>query len=86
LPVSPLYPGQELITSELVNLSGLSVFAAGLIVLATARMMLMLALFLLFEKITDSARIASIACLIYIGSSTFLLFDVHYSYESMAIP
>ncbi|MGO8236352.1 hypothetical protein ACC806_09150 [Rhizobium ruizarguesonis] len=86
LPVSPLYPGLELITSALVNLSGLSVFAAGLIVLATARMMLMLALFLLFEKITDSARIASIACLIYMGSSTFLLFDVHYSYESLAIP
>ncbi|NKQ83881.1 hypothetical protein [Rhizobium ruizarguesonis] len=86
LPVSPLYPGLELITSALVNLSGLSVFAAGLIVLATARLMLMLALFLLFEKITDSARIASIACLIYMGSSTFLLFDVHYSYESLAIP
>ncbi|MGO7030243.1 hypothetical protein ACCS91_05735 [Rhizobium ruizarguesonis] len=86
LPVSSLYPGLELITSALVNLSGLSVFAAGLIVLATARMMLMLALFLLFEKITDSARIASIACLIYMGSSTFLLFDVHYSYESLAIP
>ncbi|TBC69741.1 hypothetical protein [Rhizobium ruizarguesonis] len=86
LPVSPLYPGLELITSALVNLSGLSVFAAGLIVLATARMMLMLALFLLFEKITDSAPIASIACLIYMGSSTFLLFDVHYSYESLAIP
>ncbi|NNH63441.1 hypothetical protein [Rhizobium laguerreae] len=86
LPVSPLYPGLELITSALVNLSGLSVFAAGLIVLAAARMVLMLTLFLLFEKITDSARIASIACLIYMGSSTFLLFDVHYSYESLAIP
>ncbi|MBY5796477.1 hypothetical protein [Rhizobium leguminosarum] len=86
LPVSPLYPGLELITSALVNLSGLSVFAAAIIVLAAARMMLMLALFLLFEKITDSARIASIACLIYMGSSAFLLFDVHYSYESLAIP
>ncbi|MGO4139400.1 hypothetical protein ACEQ6A_33415 [Rhizobium brockwellii] len=86
LPVSPLYPGLELITAALVNLSGLSVFAAGLIVLAAARIMLLLALFLLFEKITDSARIASIACLIYMGSSTFLLFDVHYSYESLAIP
>ncbi|WP_062942679.1 hypothetical protein A4A59_004695 [Rhizobium leguminosarum] len=86
LPVSPLYPGLELITSALVNLSGLSVFAAGLIVLAAARMVLMLTLFLLFEKITGSARIASIACLIYMGSSTFLLFDVHYSYESLAIP
>lgn len=70
----------------MVNLSGLSVFAAGLIVLAAARMMLMCALFLLFEKITGSARIASIACLIYMGSSAFLLFDVHYSYESLAIP
>ncbi|MBY5313789.1 hypothetical protein GR210_06940 [Rhizobium leguminosarum] len=86
LPVSPLYPGLELITSALVNLSGLSVFAAAIIVLAAARMMLMLALFLLFEKITGSARIASIACLIYMGSSAFLLFDVHYSYESLAIP
>ncbi|NKK80350.1 hypothetical protein [Rhizobium leguminosarum] len=86
LPVSPLYPGLELITSALVNLSGLSVFAAAIIVLAVARMMLMLALFLLFEKITGSARIASIACLIYMGSSAFLLFDVHYSYESLAIP
>ncbi|WP_320199808.1 hypothetical protein RMR16_016755 [Agrobacterium sp. rho-13.3] len=86
LPVSPLYPGLEIITSALVNLSGLSVFAAGLVVLAVARIMLMLAMFLLFEKITDSSRIASIACLIYMGSSAFLLFDVHYSYESLAIP
>lgn len=86
LPVSPLYPGLEVVTAALVSLSGLSVFAAGLIVLAVARLMLMLALFLLFEKITDSARIASIACLLYMGSSAFLLFDVHYSYESLAIP
>ncbi|WP_234902589.1 hypothetical protein [Agrobacterium larrymoorei] len=86
LPVSPLYPGLEVITSALVQLSGLSVFAAGLIVLAVARVALMMTLFLVLEKITNSGRIASIACLVYMGSSAFLLFDVHYSYESLAIP
>jgi general stress protein CsbA len=85
LPVSPLYPGLELATTALVNLSGLSVFAAGNLLLAAARLSFMGALFLLYERITGSAHVAACGCLVYMGASTFLIFDTQFSYGSLAV-
>ena len=85
LPVSPLYPGLEIVTTALTNLSGLSVFSAGLAVLLAARMVQMAALFLVYERVAGSSRIAALACLAFMGSSTFVIFDVHFSYESLAV-
>ncbi|WP_244030454.1 hypothetical protein [Methylobacterium sp. E-016] len=86
LPVSPLYPGLELATTALTHLSGLSVFEAGCMVLAVARLTFVGALFLTYQRICGSARIAACGCLVYMGASTFLVFDVQFSYESLAVP
>ncbi len=85
LPVSPLYPGLELATVATASLSGLAAFPSAVIVLAMARLAFVSAFFLACERITDSARVASIACIVYMGSSTFLVFDAHFSYESLAV-
>lgn len=86
LPVSPLYPGLENVTAALVSLTGLSIVDAGSVVLLVSRVIMMLALFLFYEHIFKSFRAAGIAVLVYMGSSTFLFFDTHYAYESIALP
>ena len=86
LPVSSLYPGLELATTAIVDLTGLSIFAAATILLGVARMAFIASLFYLFERLIGSARAASIACLVFMGSSTFIVFDAHFSYESLAVP
>ncbi len=86
LPVTPLYPGLETITAALASLSGLSVFDAGLVIIGVARLILMLALFLFFEQLSGSARLAGIAALLYAANANFLFWSAQFSYESVALP
>lgn len=86
LPISPFYPGLENVTAALVSLTGLTIMEAAMIVLITARMIMLFGLFLLFEQLTGSVRTAGTGALVYMGSSTFLYFDAQYGYESLALP
>jgi hypothetical protein len=86
LPISPFYPGLENVTAALVSLTGLSIMEAGAVILVTARLIMLLGLFLLFERLSGSVRTAGIGTLIYMGSSTFFSFDAQYGYESLALP
>ncbi len=86
LPVSPLYPGLELITSAITQLTGLSVSEAGIILIGVARVLLMLSLYLLFTEISRSPRIAALATLLYTCHTNFLFFSSEFSYESLALP
>jgi hypothetical protein len=86
LPPSALYPGLEAVTTALMRLTGLDTFGAGLVVIGLGRFMLMLALFLLYEQLTGSARVASLASMLYAGSANFLYWSAQFSYESLALP
>jgi uncharacterized membrane protein len=86
LPVSPYYPGLEIVTNALSTLSGLDSFYCGLLVIGVARIIMVLAFFLLNEQIINSPRIASISTLIYMTNPHFLIFDSQYAYESLALP
>ena len=86
LPVSSFYPGLESATAALMQLSGLSFYPAGVLILGTARLMLMLGLFLFFEMISKSARFAGIATLIYAANPNFMFFDAQFAYESLSLP
>jgi hypothetical protein len=46
LPVSPFFPGLENVTMALISVSGLSIFAAGALVIGIARVLFALGLFL----------------------------------------
>ncbi len=86
LPVSPYYPGLEIITNAISTTTGLSTFYAGNIVVMAARLLITLATFLFFEKLTSSSRMASFAAIVYMINSHFLFFDAFYSYETLALP
>lgn len=86
LAATPSYPGLESVTAGLATLSGLSVYGAGLIVIGTARLLIVLALFLLVERLLGSARAAGIAVAVYAANSNFAFFSAQFSYESLALP
>ncbi len=79
------WPGLESVTGALSSLSGLPLLASGLIVIGAARLLLLIGLFGLVNRITGSARAAGIAALIYIGHPNYLFFDAQFAYESLAI-
>ncbi len=86
LPVSPYYPGLELIITGLSTISGLSIFHSFTILITLARLLMVLSLFLLYEQITRSSRMAGIATIIYMTNPHFLFFDALFNYESFALP
>lgn len=86
IPESGLYPALEVVTSAVSQVTGMSLFASGVIVVAGARVVLVLALFLLLERASGSARIAGLGSLIYAGNPNFLYFDAQFAYESFALP
>jgi len=86
LPVTPNYPGLEGATSALMGLTGMSSYAAGVIVVGAARLSLVIGLFLLFVRVSGSARTAGLAAAIYTGNFNFLFWGAQFSYESLALP
>jgi hypothetical protein len=86
LPVTSGYPGLASATSALMSLTGMSSFGSGVILIGLARLLLVVALFVLFTRVSGSHRVAAIAVIIYAGSSNFLYWGVQYSYESLSLP
>lgn len=86
LPVSPLYPGLEIVTDAIVKLTGLSVLVAGRLVVGVARLITILALYLLYERVGKSSWLAGVGTVVYFTNPQFLFFDASYAYESLAIP
>lgn len=86
LEVTPYYPGLEGATSALMKITGLSVYPAGIILVGVARLVMLAALFLLFQRVSGSARAAGLGVGIYTGNFNFLYWGAQFSYESLALP
>lgn len=86
LTVSPYFPGLEIVTSAVAQLSGTDPFAAGVALLCFIRILFAMALFLLFEEVSASTRLAGLAAVIYILNPSFAFFDGAFAYESLALP
>jgi hypothetical protein len=86
LTISPLFPGLEIITASVVQLTGADPFVAGNVVLAFVRILFSVALFLLYREAGSSDRIAGLATGIYMLNPNFAWFDSSVSYESLALP
>ncbi len=92
LPVSPWFPGLEIVTTALGSLSGLPLFIVASIVIEVMRLIFILALFLFYEQISHSIHIrhsttiAGIATLLNMTQSSFLFFSGQFAYGNLAIP
>ena len=86
LPTVSYYPGLAGVTAALVDLTGLSAFVSGLIIIGVARIVISASLFLVAEKVTGSSRGAGMASLFYATNCMFLLWSAAFSYESLALP
>lgn len=86
LPVTADFPGLAGATSALAQLSGMSPFGSGMLLLAAARTTFMLGLFALLVAIGGSRRAAGLGALVYAADSNFILWQAQYAYESLALP
>lgn len=80
-----VFPGMTAVTGALTQLSGLSIFVSALILIGVARVVLMVALFLILERAARSARVAGIAIAVYACNPSILYFDSQFGYESLAL-
>lgn len=85
LPISPQYPGLEEATTALVQISGLSLFAAGVIVAGIAHLLFVVTLYLLFRNIGGSQRLAGVAIIFYATNPGLAYFDSLFAYQTLAI-
>ena len=74
LPVSPYYPGLELVTVAVKWLTGLPLVLAELVVVVVTRVLLVLGVFLVVERVCGSARAGGIGVLVYAANPTFYTF------------
>jgi glycosyltransferase involved in cell wall biosynthesis/GT2 family glycosyltransferase len=86
LPISPFFPGLEIVTNALMSVTGMSGFAAGATVIGVARLLAMLGILLLLQRVGLSARTAGLGVLLYATTPSFLFFEAQYAYESLALP
>jgi hypothetical protein len=86
LATAAYYPGLGALTAGVVELTGLSMFAAGLLVVGITRVLLCAYLYLIFESVTHSGRAAALASLIYVANPMFLLWGSTFTYENLALP
>jgi len=86
LPVSGDFPGLSSVTAATAQLAGIPIFTAGLIVIGVARLVAVLAIYLLYESVSGSSWVAGIGAALYAANPGFVFFDAQFSYESLALP
>lgn len=86
LPTAAYYPGLGAVTAGLANLTGLSPFVSGLLIIGAARVLFSASFFLVAEKVTESGRAAAGASLVYAANPMFLFWGAAFSYENLALP
>jgi hypothetical protein len=86
-PVSADFPGLSSIAAGIAVLFHVGVVPAGLVTIGLARVVLTLALFLLFEQVADGdSRLAGVATLLFCANPNYLYWSSQFSYESLSLP
>ena len=86
LPATPYYPGLEVTTSAIEQLTGMSIHSAGTVLLLLLRVVMTLGLIQVFQRISGSTLIATLATLLYTLNPQYVFFNSQFSYESIALP
>ena len=85
LTVSPFYPGIELVTIATKWLTGLPLLLDQMVVLAAARIVLVLCVFLIVERACRSSRAGGVGVLVYAASPEFYSQGAQYGYQTLAV-
>ena len=85
LPVSPFYPGIELVTVAARWLTGLALLLDQIAVLVLARIVLVLCVFLIVERACHSSRAGGIGVLVYAANPEFYSLGAQYGYQTLAL-
>ena len=85
LPVSPYFPGIELVTIATKWLTGLPLLLDQMIVLVAARVVLVLCVFLVVERACRSSRAGGIGVLVYAAGPEFYSLGAQYGYQTLAL-
>lgn len=83
LPVSPYYPALAGATASIAQVTGLSVFASGALVIGAARVLFLLATFTFFLRLSGHTAVAAMGTLVAMASSNFVFFHGQFAYESL---
>ena len=86
LNTAAYYPGLGAVTAGMVRLTGLSVFASGLVLMGVPRCLLSVCIFLVAERVTGSDRTAAGASLVYAANPMYLFWAASFTYENLALP
>jgi hypothetical protein len=84
--ITALYPGFELVTAVLARVGDTSLFVSGLLLVGGARLVAILAVFVLIERSSGSGRIGAAAAVVYACNPNFLFEGAQFSYESVGLP
>jgi len=85
LPVSPHYPGLELLTGVVTRLTGLPVMVTMTLVVLMSRLLLVLLIYHGALLVTPSRRGASLVVAFYAVSSEFYSFNSGFAYQTLAL-
>ena len=76
----------ENVTAEMVQVSSVSPFIAGVVIASLSHLLLAAAILLIFREISQSSHVACIGVLLYLLSPQIHYFDTSFVYEAVALP
>jgi hypothetical protein len=85
IPIVQFYPGTSGLTAMVQRLTGLSVWSSGQLVLFTAHLLALFAVFVLAQVHLSSPAAGALGAVIYALNPSEMYFDTQYSYEGIAI-
>jgi hypothetical protein len=85
LPVSPFYPGIQLVTTATRWLTGLPLLLDQIVVLALTRILVMLCVFLIVERACHSSRAGGVGVLVYAANPEFYSLGAQYGYQTLSL-
>ncbi|NAZ83642.1 hypothetical protein GTR02_17660, partial [Kineococcus sp. R8] len=86
LPITSYYPGLEVVTDGVRDLTGLGAHTSSVLVLLAARLVLGLGIVLVVTRLTRSPRAGAIAVVVYACNPQMLFFNSQFSYQTLALP
>lgn len=86
VPAITSFPGLHTVTAALAEITGLSPWRAGQVLVVVAHVLQLLGVAALTTAATRSARIGGVAAALYAANPSWVFFDTQFSYETLALP